>query len=127
MRPTCGRDAVEGNVKRTDVALPVKPVDYLVLLSLHGGERHGYGIVKDIERLTEGQVRLVPGNLYSVIARLVEQGLVGEVAPRSDDGRRRHYRLTAAGNRQLTAETRRLERMLARRETRRVLRGLRNA
>jgi DNA-binding PadR family transcriptional regulator len=106
-----------------DDALPLKPVDYLVLLALNERDRHGYGIVKDIERLSDGQVRLVPGNLYPVIARLVDAGTVREAAARDGDARRRHYRLTAAGRRLLAAETRRLEELLARPETARVLRG----
>ena len=61
---------------RAITAVPVKPVDYLVLLALHERERHGYGIVKDVERISNGAVRLVPGNLYAVIARMVDAGLV---------------------------------------------------
>lgn len=104
--------------------VPLKPVDYLVLLALHERDRHGYGIVKDIERLSDGQVSLVPGNLYAVISRLVDGGLVREAAsPDGGDSRRRTYRLTPAGRRLLAAETRRLEGLLARPETARVLRG----
>jgi DNA-binding PadR family transcriptional regulator len=102
---------------------PLKPVDYMVLLVLHEGDRHGYGIVKDIVRLSEGRIRLVPGNLYSVIARLTDAGLVHDAPRRSGAGhpRRRHYRLTPAGRRRLVDETRRLEGLLARPEIVRVL------
>jgi len=104
--------------------LPLKPVDYLLLLALHEGDRHGYGLVKDIERLSDGRVRLVPGNLYSVIARLVDAGMVREVPhPDAADSRRRLYALTPAGRRLLAAETRRLESLLGRPEIARVLRG----
>jgi len=105
-------------------SLPLKPVDYLVLLALHERPRHGYGIVKDIERLSDGRVSLVPGNLYGVIARLVDAELVRDAPGNgSEDPRRRHYRLTPGGRRVLAAETRRLESLLARPETARVLRG----
>ena len=102
-------------------AMPVKPVDYLVLLALHERERHGYGIVKDVERISDGAVRLVPGNLYAVIARMVDGGLVREAPARDGDPRRRHYRLTAAGKRLLTAESRRLRGLLERPEVARLL------
>jgi len=112
-------------VEKNDADSPLKPVDYLVLLALHGGDRHGYGIVKDIERLSDGGIRLVPGNLYSVIARLSEAGLVRDAPRRSGTGdpRRRHYRLTPSGRRRLADETRRLEGLLSRPEIARVLSG----
>lgn len=92
--------------------LPMKPVDFLVLLTLSQGERHGYGIVQDIAQRTEGRIRLVPGNLYSVLQRLESRGLLAETdrrpAPDLDDRRRRYYVITPLGGRVLAAEARRL-------------------
>ena len=64
----------------------------LILTSLSSGERHGYALQQDIERFAG--VRLGPGTLYGAIARLEERGLIEAVG---DAGRRRPYRLTAAG------------------------------
>ena len=64
----------------------------LVLSSLAGGAKHGYGMVADIEQMAG--VHLGPGTLYGVLARLEEQGLI---EPLAAEGRRRPYRLTVAG------------------------------
>jgi DNA-binding PadR family transcriptional regulator len=64
----------------------------LVLSSLAGGEKHGYAMVSDIERLAG--VHLGPGTLYGALARLEAQGLIEPVATQ---GRRRPYRITGAG------------------------------
>ncbi len=92
--------------------LPLKPVDFMVLLTLADQELHGYGIVADIARRTEGKIRLVPGNLYAVLQRLRGKGLLDETdrrpAPDLDDHRRRYYAVTSLGRRVLTAEAERL-------------------
>jgi len=102
--------------------LPLKPVDFLVLLVLERGQRHGYGIVQDVEAETEGAVRLVPGNLYAVLHRLLEAGLLEE-APRrrGEDERRRNYRLTGLGRRTLSAEAERMRELVRLAESRRIL------
>ena len=106
--------------------LPLKPVDYLVMLVLSGRERHGYGIVRDIEQRSQGRIRLEPGNLYRTIRRLMREGLVGESdrrpAPESDDERRRYYRLTSFGLEVVAAETGRLERLVRSAEAQRLVR-----
>lgn len=97
--------------------LPLKPVDYLLLLALSEGEAHGYGLVQDIAARSDGALRLEPGNLYRVIRRLLDSGLVAESARRHavelDDERRRYYRLTALGARVAALETHRLRALLA--------------
>jgi DNA-binding PadR family transcriptional regulator len=105
--------------------LPLKPVDFLVLLVLERGERHGYGIVQDVEVETEGSVRLVPGNLYAVLHRLMEAGLLEE-APRreEEDERRRNYRLTGRGRQVLAAEAERMRELVRLAESRRILKPL---
>lgn len=92
--------------------LPLSPAVFHVLLALADSERHGYGIIKEVEARTEGRVRLGPGTLYGSIKRLVEQGLVEESGERPDaeldDERRRYYRLTDFGRRVAVAEAERL-------------------
>ncbi len=96
--------------------IPLKPVDYLVLLVLAREERHGYGIVQDVERESAGRIQLEPGNLYRTIRRLSRWGLLRETdrrpAPESDDQRRRYYCLTALGRRAVLSETERLRALI---------------
>jgi DNA-binding PadR family transcriptional regulator len=92
--------------------LPLKPVDFLLLLALADDEQHGYALVQSISERTEGMVELEPGNLYRIIKRLLADGLVAESArrpaPDLDDERRRYYQLTALGARVAAEEARRL-------------------
>ena len=92
--------------------LPLHATDYLVLFSLTAGERHGYGLVKDVESLTEGLVKLDPSNLYRTIKRLIDRGLVAESKRRkvnhADGERRRYYVITPLGKRVVSGEAERL-------------------
>ena len=92
--------------------LPLKPNWFHILLSLAGGEQHGYGIMQDVLEQTTGKVRLWPATLYGAIKRLIEAGLIEESdrrpAPEHDDARRRYYRLTSLGRLVLDAECERL-------------------
>ena len=96
--------------------LPLKPVDLQLLLALSEEERHGYGLVQEIAERTNGLVNLDAGNLYRVIKRLADDGLVAEsdhrAAPDLGNERRRYYRLTALGGRVLGAELHRLRDLL---------------
>ena len=89
----------------------------LILSSLAEGDRHGYAIRKDIERRTGDDVKLGVTTLYRLLKQLLDGGLVEESehrpAPALDDERRRYYRITSAGKRALSAEIRRMERVLA--------------
>jgi DNA-binding PadR family transcriptional regulator len=95
--------------------LPLHPFTFHVLLSLTGGDRHGYGIIQDVEVRTGGAVRLGAGALYRTIQRLLEQGLIIEPqkpnAPQGDP-RRRYYRLTPFGRAVARAETNRLAQLV---------------
>lgn len=108
-----------------DDILPLKPIDFLVLMVLAENERHGYGIVQDIAESTAGRIRLVPGNLYSVLRRLIQLGIIEESARRPaadlDDERRRYYAVTALGTRVLKAEAERLRDLVALAEARSIL------
>ena len=97
--------------------LPLSPAVFHVLLALADAERHGYGIIKEVEARTEGRVRLGPGTLYGSIKRMLEEGLIEESDERPDseldDERRRYYRLTKAGRRAAAEEAKHLEKLLA--------------
>ena len=102
--------------------LPLKPQDFHILFVLLDGERHGYGMVKEIDRQTNGQVRLEAGNLYRSVRRLIKQGLIAESdrrpAPESDDERRRYYSVSEFGRQVVTAETDRMRSVVAAAEAR---------
>ena len=95
--------------------LPLPPATFHILLALATGDRHGYGIIQDVESRTGGALRLSPGTLYRSIQRLLEQGLI--VEPKRphgslDDPRRRYYRITPFGTSVARAETRRLTQLV---------------
>ena len=96
--------------------LPLKTQWFHILLSLAGGEQHGYGIMQEVVDRTAGKVRLWPATLYGSIKRLIEAGLIEESKrrpePELDDARRRYYRLTALGRRVLNAECDRLQELV---------------
>jgi DNA-binding PadR family transcriptional regulator len=108
--------------------LPLKPVDLELLLALAHEERHGYGLVQEISANTNGLVTLDPGNLYRVIKRLVDAGLVAEsthrAAPDLGNERRRYYRITALGGRVLAAELQRLQSLVSSAAARALVRRL---
>ncbi len=98
--------------RHEDPQATVRPVEFHVLLSLLGGERHGYGIIQDIEARGETSVPDV-GTMYRALARMVENGLIEAAArrpaPDAADERRNYYRVTEAGRRAARAEARRLQ------------------
>jgi DNA-binding PadR family transcriptional regulator len=77
------------------------PAVFHILLALADGESHGYGIMQDVERFTNGDTRLGPGTLCRSIQRMLVDGLIEELAislhDEADEDRRRYYRLTAKG------------------------------
>ncbi|HEY2798350.1 MAG TPA: PadR family transcriptional regulator [Thermoanaerobaculia bacterium] len=97
---------------RADELLPLPPATFHILMALAEEDRHGYAIIQDVERRTQGQVRLSAGTLYRSIQRMLEQGMLVETqerpAPEEDDERRRYYRITPFGEAVARAETRRL-------------------
>jgi DNA-binding PadR family transcriptional regulator len=100
---------------RIAALLPLPPATFHILLALMDQDRHGYAIIQDVEARTGGELRLSAGTLYRSIARMLQQGLVSEVARRrsdSDDERRRTYRLTTFGGTCARAEVRRLSELL---------------
>jgi DNA-binding PadR family transcriptional regulator len=87
------------------MAEPLKPADFHILLALAEGPCHGYGIMKEVERESGGDVRLEIGSLYRLLARMLENGLIEEA---EGDGRRRFYRISRQGRRALKVEAERL-------------------
>jgi DNA-binding PadR family transcriptional regulator len=92
--------------------LPLTPAIAHILLALADEDRHGYAIMQEIERMTDGRVRMGPGTLYGTIKRMVGSGLIEEADerpdPAIDDQRRRYYRATPLGLAVLAAETERM-------------------
>jgi DNA-binding PadR family transcriptional regulator len=96
--------------------IPLKTHWFHIMLSLAGGEQHGYGIMQEVLNRTTGKVRLWPATLYGSIKRLIEAELIEESderpAPELDDARRRYYRLTKLGRCVLDAECDRLQELV---------------
>jgi DNA-binding PadR family transcriptional regulator len=110
-----------------DAFLPLKPVVFQVLLSLVGGERHGYAIVQDIAERSAARMQIEPGNLYRTLRFMLDEGLIEESdrrpAPEVDDERRRYYRITRFGQRVASAEASRLVELVADARARNLLKG----
>jgi DNA-binding PadR family transcriptional regulator len=105
--------------------LPLTPAVFHVLMALADGELHGYGIMKEVETHTQGQVKMGPGTLYGSIKRMLAARLIEETDerpdPTLDDERRRYYRLTDFGQRVLAAEVQRLAQAVRVAQTKKLL------
>ena len=93
-----------------DTFLPLSPATLHILLSLAGEDLHGYAIMQEIARQSQGKYKLGPGTLYDNLQKLIERDWVEELGhrPDDDDPRRRYYRLTSSGQGVRAAETSRL-------------------
>lgn len=91
--------------------LPLSAAALHILLALASEDRHGYGIMREVARQSEGRYKLGPGTLYDNLQKLLDQGIVEERSARSvdDDPRRRYYRLSRFGRGLLATEIARLE------------------
>jgi DNA-binding PadR family transcriptional regulator len=94
--------------------LPLSPAVLHILLCLAAEPQHGYGIMQEVARQSNGQYKLGPGTLYDNLQELMNQGLVEHASRQSpdDDSRRRYYRLTACGRRVLEADVERLKNVI---------------
>jgi len=96
---------------------PLTPAVLHILLALSTEERHGYGIMKQVERESRGKVKMGPGTLYGSIGRMIEAGLIRESDKRPDaaldDERRIYYAITGAGRKALEAELDRYREVVA--------------
>lgn len=113
-------------IERAEDHLPLTPAVLHVALALSDQERHGLGIMEEVERRTLGAVRLGPGTLYGTIKRMVASGLIAEAsqrpAPEDDDTRRRYYSLTVLGRQVLGLEAQRLQQLVTVARDKEVLR-----
>ena len=96
--------------------LPLSTAFFHILIALADRDRHGYAIMQDVAERTGGKVQLSAGTLYSSIRRMLEHGLISELAESPDssstDERRRYYRLTKFGRTVAAAEVERLNSLL---------------
>jgi DNA-binding PadR family transcriptional regulator len=104
---------------------PLTPAVLHILLALADEERHGYGIMKEVEGRSGGEMRLGPGTLYGAIKRMLVDGLIEESDERPDleldDQRRRYYRITSFGREVAGAEAARLEELVCEARAKKVL------
>lgn len=105
---------------------PLNRSEFHILLALADAERHGYGIMREVEERSDGAVRLGPGTLYGAIKRMLAAGLIEESADRpeadeDDDRRRCYYRLTRSGREAAAEETRRLAALVRIAEAKRLV------
>ncbi len=107
--------------------LPLTPAVFHILLALSGGERHGYGIMKQVEADSQGKVNMGAGTLYGSLKRMLDAGLVKEstkrIDPEMDDERRIYYRIAGAGKKALAAELERYRHLIKLAGTRKLLPG----
>ena len=96
---------------------PLTPAVLHILLALSTKERHGYGIMKQVEADSQGKVKMGPGTLYGSLGRMLEAGLICEsdkkIDPKMDDERRVYYKITGLGQKTLAAELRRYREVVA--------------
>lgn len=96
-----------------DHHLPLTPAVFHIMLALIDGEKHGYAIMREVEKTSEGRTKMGPGTLYGAIKRLLKAALISEIEerpdPALDDSRRRYYELSDLGRRVLASEVDRLD------------------
>jgi DNA-binding PadR family transcriptional regulator len=104
-------------VAKNQTNAPLTPAVLHILLALSAEERHGYGIMKEVERDSQGKVKMGPGTLYGSLGRMIAAGLIREsnknVDPELDDERRIYYAITGLGQATLAAELERYREVVA--------------
>jgi DNA-binding PadR family transcriptional regulator len=102
----------ENSLPAIQAHLPLRPVVFDILLALRDGPEHGFGIIQETARRTEGRVRLDPGTLYRALNRTLQNGLLEEIdepgLAHSSGPARRYYRMTTLGRDVARAEAHRL-------------------
>ncbi|MCL5771038.1 MAG: PadR family transcriptional regulator [Actinobacteria bacterium] len=98
-------------MKQKQYRQTLTPSVFYILLALYNKERHGYEIMKQVEYASDGKIKMGPGTLYGSIKRMLADGLIEEAYerpdPEFDDERRKYYRLTEFGRKQLSMELKR--------------------
>jgi len=95
---------------------PLTPLSLALLVTLGGGDAHGYALLRAVEEGSRGRLSPGTGSLYAALQRLMDEGLIVESPERpadDDDARRKYYRITEAGRQAVAEEARRLEALLA--------------
>jgi DNA-binding PadR family transcriptional regulator len=92
--------------------IPLQEPTFYILLSLNGGEKHGYAILKDVTELSDRRVRLSTGTLYGALYRLLDQGLIEQIEPEDRARGKKVYRLTYSGLEVFDAEVSRIKHLL---------------
>jgi DNA-binding PadR family transcriptional regulator len=104
---------------------PLTPAVLHILLALSMEERHGYGIMKQVQADSQGKVKMGPGTLYGSLDRMIEAGLISEserkIDPKMDDERRVYYKITGNGQKALAAELERYNEVVAVAKQKRLL------
>jgi DNA-binding PadR family transcriptional regulator len=107
---------MDGSGTSLEALLPLTPAAFHILLTLLGGERHGYAIMREVETSTGGTFHLGPGTLYRSIRQLLALELIADGEERVDlslsDERRKYYRITERGRRAARAEAERLAQLV---------------
>jgi DNA-binding PadR family transcriptional regulator len=110
--------------------IPLRPVEFEILLVLTGGDAHGYAIIKEAESRANGKTRIETGTLYRALRRLTSEGLVEPAEEKPavdvDDERRRYFAITAFGREVAAAEARRLATQVETARSRALLGGVRS-
>jgi DNA-binding PadR family transcriptional regulator len=95
-----------------EIPLPLTETTFFILFSLSASPRHGYSIIKEAKRLSDGRVSMAAGTLYGALKRLVETDWIEPVdknGKQDDDRERKYYRLTREGSSRLRQEIRRIQ------------------
>lgn len=104
-------------MKKNTTNTPLTPAVLYILLALSVEERHGYGMMKQVELDSQGKVKMGPGTLYGSLGRMIESGLIREsgkkIDPKMDDERRIYYKITGQGQLALAAELERYSAVVA--------------
>jgi DNA-binding PadR family transcriptional regulator len=104
---------------------PLTPAVFHILLALSGAERHGYGIMKQVEADSQAKVNMGAGTLYGSLKRMLDAGLVREserrIDPELDDERRIYYQITGTGRKALAAELERYKHLVRLAQERKLL------
>lgn len=96
--------------------LPLTEATFFILLSLSNAPKHGYAIMKEVNKLSNGRIKFSTGTLYGAIRRLLEQGWIKRVSdpePNPTDRQRKAYTLTDRGREIVNAEVERLKSLIA--------------
>ena len=92
-------------------SFPISEPVLMILLSLSDRPRHGYGILLDTQRMSDGRVRLSTGTLYGALRRLLEDGWIERFKEEDNSRGKQAYRLTAMGRRNLQQEVSRMKQL----------------